>query len=135
MFNSPSETFQLPMSSSFNGDNSGSDSNRQSLRSTVSLSTADFSERIDLPQRRESGTTVPAKTEVPIHLVSTTNQLHKQGGVQQQIPTKLATLKSKDKSSKIKGSQRTDSSGRATDHTNTCCRFRVEPAVTTTKSR
>ncbi|XP_027014138.2 rho guanine nucleotide exchange factor 18 isoform X2 [Tachysurus fulvidraco] len=104
------DTVQLPMSSSFNGDNSGSDSIRQSLRSTVSLSTADFSERIDLPLRRESGTTVPAKTEVPIHLVSTTNQLHKQGGVQQQIPTKLATLKSKDKSSRSKGSQRTDSS-------------------------
>lgn len=104
---------QLPMSTSFNGDilgNSGMDLIRQSLRSTASFSTADFSEKIDMLPRRESGTSVLTKTEVPIHLVSTTNQLHKQGGVQQQIPTKLATLKSKEKSSKIKGSQRTDSS-------------------------
>lgn len=114
------------MSSSFNGDilgNLGMDSilqSRSQLRSTVSLSTADCSERIDVQPRRESGTTVPAKTEVPIHLVSTTNQLHKQGGVQQQIPTKLATLKIKDKSSKSKGSHRTDSSGRVSNPTNTC---------------
>ncbi|XP_058257675.1 rho guanine nucleotide exchange factor 18 isoform X6 [Hemibagrus wyckioides] len=107
------DTAQLPTSSSFNGDilgNSGTDSIRQTLRPTVSLTPADFSERVDMLSRRESATTLPAKTEVPIHLVSTTNQLHKQGGVQQQIPTKLATLKSKDKSSKIKGSLRVDSS-------------------------
>lgn len=114
------------MSSSFNGDilgNSGADSIPQSLcqlRSTVSLSTADYSERIDMPPRRESGTTLPAKTEVPIHLVSTTNQLHKQGGVQQQIPTKLATLKSKDKGGKGKGSHRTDSSGRVSNRMTAC---------------
>lgn len=113
------------MSSSFNGDllgNSGMDSilqSRSQLRSTVSLSTADYSERIDVQPRRESGSTVPTKTEVPIHLVSTTNQLHKQGGVQQQIPTKLATLKSKDKSSKSKGSHRTESSGRVSNPTST----------------
>ncbi|XP_053094117.1 rho guanine nucleotide exchange factor 18 isoform X2 [Pangasianodon hypophthalmus] len=110
------DTSQLTMSSSFNGDilgNSGTDSVPPSLcqlRPTVSLSTADYSDRIDVPPRRESGTAVPAKTEVPIHLVSATNQLHKQGGVQQQIPTKLATLKSKDKSTKSKGSHRTESS-------------------------
>ncbi|KAB5559054.1 hypothetical protein PHYPO_G00024440 [Pangasianodon hypophthalmus] len=110
------DTSQLTMSSSFNGDilgNSGTDSippSLSQLRPTVSLSTADYSDRIDVPPRRESGTAVPAKTEVPIHLVSATNQLHKQGGVQQQIPTKLATLKSKDKSTKSKGSHRTESS-------------------------
>ncbi|XP_053368630.1 rho guanine nucleotide exchange factor 18 [Clarias gariepinus] len=110
------DTAQLPLSSSFNGDilgNSGTDlalQSRSQLRSTVSLSTADYPERTDIPSRREGANTLPAKTEVPIHLVSTTNQQHKQGGVQQQIPTKLATLKSKDKSSKSKGSQRTDSS-------------------------
>lgn len=74
-----------------------------------------------MPSRRESGATLPTKTEVPIHLVSTTNQLHKQGGVQQQIPTKLAMLKSKDKSSKIKGSHRTDSSGTGSIHTTSHC--------------
>nr|XP_015220805.1 PREDICTED: rho guanine nucleotide exchange factor 18-like [Lepisosteus oculatus] len=55
-----------------------------------------------------------AKTEVPIHLISTTNQLHKQAGVQQQIPTKLALSKGKEKGSKGKASHRTDSSA-ATD--------------------
>lgn len=133
MFNSLCNILQLPMSSSFNGDilgNSGTDSITQSLsqlRPTVSSSAADYSERIDTPPRRESGTTLSTKTEVPIHLVSTTNQLHKQGGVQQQIPTKLATLKSKDKSSKSKGSHRTDSTGRVPNHTNTCvCRVKLQ---------
>ncbi|CAB1317064.1 unnamed protein product, partial [Coregonus sp. 'balchen'] len=44
--------------------------------------------------------------EVPIHLISTTNQVvHKPGAVQQQIPTKLAALSSKgNKKSRKKGS-------------------------------
>ncbi|XP_072516058.1 rho guanine nucleotide exchange factor 18 isoform X2 [Salminus brasiliensis] len=110
------ETGQLPVSSSFNGElllgNAAGDSSGppRSIRSSVSLAPADYLERPEVPPRRESSTALPLKTEVPIHLISTTNQLHKQGGVQQQIPTKLAILKSKDKSSKGKGSHRTDSS-------------------------
>ncbi|XP_069042256.1 rho guanine nucleotide exchange factor 18 isoform X1 [Lepisosteus oculatus] len=72
-------------------------------RSSLSVAGADYPERPPL-----------AKTEVPIHLISTTNQLHKQAGVQQQIPTKLALSKGKEKGSKGKASHRTDSSA-ATD--------------------
>uniref|UniRef100_A0A8C4SZF9 Rho/rac guanine nucleotide exchange factor (GEF) 18a n=1 Tax=Erpetoichthys calabaricus TaxID=27687 RepID=A0A8C4SZF9_ERPCA len=75
----------------------------------------DYMERPDIPSRRDSSSgdsrlgQVP-KPEVPIHLVSTTNQLLKQAGVQQQIPTKLAAIsKGKEKGGKGKGSQRTES--------------------------
>ncbi|KAM4604971.1 rho guanine nucleotide exchange factor 18a [Polymixia lowei] len=68
-----------------------------------------------VPPRKESISPQPVKAEVPIHLVSTTNQAHKPGAVQQQIPTKLAALgkgrdKDKEKGPKAKGShQRTHS--------------------------
>ncbi|KAM8764932.1 rho guanine nucleotide exchange factor 18 isoform 2-T2 [Rhynchonycteris naso] len=54
----------------------------------------------------------PAKSDVPIQLLSATNQIQRQAAVQQQIPTKLATFTkgSKDKGGKIRGSQRSDSS-------------------------
>ncbi|XP_035279719.1 rho guanine nucleotide exchange factor 18-like [Anguilla anguilla] len=61
-----------------------------------------------VPPRRESMLNPAPKTELPIHLISATNQ-HKQGGVQQQIPTKLALSKSKEKRDKSKH-QRSDSS-------------------------
>uniref|UniRef100_A0A672QKB8 Rho/Rac guanine nucleotide exchange factor 18 n=1 Tax=Sinocyclocheilus grahami TaxID=75366 RepID=A0A672QKB8_SINGR len=82
------------------------------LRVSLSVSPADYLERPEVHSRRESScSTLLAKTEVPIHLISTTNQLHKQGSVQQQIPTKLAALsKGKEKSGKGKSSHRTDSS-------------------------
>ncbi|KAG2463467.1 ARHGI factor, partial [Polypterus senegalus] len=79
----------------------------------------DYMERPDIPSRRDSSSgdsrlgQVP-KPEVPIHLVSTTNQLLKQAGVQQQIPTKLAAIsKGKEKGGKGKGSQRTESTASA----------------------
>lgn len=64
-----------------------------------------------VPPRKESISPQPVKAELPIHLVSTTNQVQKPAAVQQQIPTKLAALsRGKDKSSKVKGShQRTHS--------------------------
>lgn len=78
-------------------------------RPSLSVAAGDYAET---PPRRESGTAAPVKTEVPIHLISTTNQLHKQGSVQQQIPTKLAALsKGREKGGKSKGSQRSESSG------------------------
>lgn len=54
-----------------------------------------------------------AKSDVPIQLLSATNQIQRQTAVQQQIPTKLAasTKGGKDKSSKSRGSQRWESSG------------------------
>lgn len=70
-----------------------------------------------VPPRKESISPQPVKAELPIHLVSTTNQVQKPAAVQQQIPTKLAALsKGKDKSSKAKGShQRTHSAGTRRD--------------------
>ncbi|XP_029970040.1 rho guanine nucleotide exchange factor 18-like [Salarias fasciatus] len=64
-----------------------------------------------VPPRRESISPQPAKPELPIHLISTTNQVHKPASVQQQIPTKLAALsKGKEKGFKAKAThQRTHS--------------------------
>ncbi|XP_067271766.1 rho guanine nucleotide exchange factor 18-like isoform X2 [Pseudorasbora parva] len=111
------EVGQLSLSSSFNGEllsgGAGEQTHPQKslLRSTLSASPADYPERPEVHSRRESScNTLPAKTEVPIHLISTTNQLHKQGSVQQQIPTKLAALnKGKEKSWKVKSSSRSES--------------------------
>ncbi|XP_077082200.1 rho guanine nucleotide exchange factor 18 isoform X4 [Siphateles boraxobius] len=111
------EVGQLSVSSSFNGEllfgGAGDQTLPQKslLRATLSASPADYPERPEVHSRRESScNTLPAKTEVPIHLISTTNQLHKQGGVQQQIPTKLAALsKGKEKSWKGRSSHRTES--------------------------
>ena len=86
------------------------------VRASQSMAPADYSERPEVMLRREAGSSnLPLKTEVPLHLFSTTNQQHKLVGVQQQIPTKLATFSS---SSKGKGgksgkaSHRTDSMGK-----------------------
>jgi len=54
------------------------------------------------------------KTEVPIQLFSTTNQPHKVGGLQQQIPTKLAAHSKGSKSSR---SHHRSSHQRAGQHT------------------
>lgn len=83
-------------------------------RSSLSVAPADYPERPEVTLRREaSSSTLPLKTEVPLHLFSTTNQLHKPVGVQQQIPTKLAALSSsKGKAGKSsRAPHRSDSSG------------------------
>uniref|UniRef100_A0A8D2ZTK0 Rho/rac guanine nucleotide exchange factor (GEF) 18b n=1 Tax=Scophthalmus maximus TaxID=52904 RepID=A0A8D2ZTK0_SCOMX len=83
------------------------------VRGSLSVAPADYAERPEVMLRREAGSssTLPLKTEVPLHLFSTTNQQHKLVGVQQQIPTKLAAFSSgKGKVGKIgKASHRTDS--------------------------
>ncbi|KAM6216745.1 rho guanine nucleotide exchange factor 18 [Rhynchocyon petersi] len=72
----------------------------------------DYAERPEVARRdsapAESRLT---KGDVPIQLLSTTNQTQRQAAVQQQIPTKLAafTKGSKDKGGKSRGSQRWDS--------------------------
>lgn len=55
----------------------------------------------------------PAKSDVPIQLLSATNQIQRPTAVQQQIPTKLAasTKGGKDKGSKSRASQRWESAG------------------------
>uniref|UniRef100_A0A3P9PSW7 Rho/Rac guanine nucleotide exchange factor 18 n=1 Tax=Poecilia reticulata TaxID=8081 RepID=A0A3P9PSW7_POERE len=117
-----------PMSGSLNGDLisssglSGSTcvsesphSQKPVVRGSLSVAQADYPERPEVLLRRETGSStlpLPLKTEVPLHLFSTTNQQHKPVGVQQQIPTKLAAINSgKGKGSKSgKASHRTDSS-------------------------
>ncbi|KAK1805706.1 hypothetical protein P4O66_001972 [Electrophorus voltai] len=104
--------YELPfsLSSSFNGELAAGLASgepgpqpRALVRSSPSVSAADHPERSEALPRRDM--------EVPIHLISTTNQLHKQAGVQQQIPKKLATDKDKGKAkAKAKVSLRTDSS-------------------------
>uniref|UniRef100_A0A671YX48 Rho/Rac guanine nucleotide exchange factor 18 n=1 Tax=Sparus aurata TaxID=8175 RepID=A0A671YX48_SPAAU len=81
------------------------------VRGSLSVAPADYPERPEVMLRREmSSSTLPLKTEVPLHLFSTTNQLHKPVGVQQQIPTKLAAFSGKGKGGKMgKASHRTDS--------------------------
>ncbi|XP_036377327.1 rho guanine nucleotide exchange factor 18 isoform X1 [Megalops cyprinoides] len=105
-----------PLSTSFNGEllmGSAGDlvlTSKPHVRPSLPIAAGDYLERPEVPPRRESST-LPIKTEVPIHLISTTNQLHKQGSVQQQIPTKLAALsKGKEKGGKGKASHRTESS-------------------------
>lgn len=80
-----------------------------------SVAGLEYLERPDLA-RRDSTTLEnrpSLKNEVPIHLLSATNQIQKPAAVQQQIPTKLATFTkgSKEKGGKSKASHRTDSSG------------------------
>ncbi|XP_075341502.1 rho guanine nucleotide exchange factor 18 isoform X2 [Odontesthes bonariensis] len=84
------------------------------VRASLSVAPADYPERPEVTLRREAGSStllLPLKTEVPLHLFSTTNQQHKLVGVQQQIPTKLAAINSgKGKGGKGgKASHRTDS--------------------------
>lgn len=78
------------------------------VRGSLSVAPADYPERPEVILRRET-----SSSEVPLHLFSTTNQLHKPVGVQQQIPTKLAAFSSgKGKAGKTgKASHRSDSSG------------------------
>nr|XP_057928711.1 rho guanine nucleotide exchange factor 18 isoform X2 [Doryrhamphus excisus] len=82
------------------------------VRGSLSVAPADYPEWPEVALRRDAGSsTLPLKTEVPLHLFSTTNQQHKLVGVQQQIPTKLAALSS-GKGSRVKSgkaSHRTDS--------------------------
>ncbi|KAM4629512.1 rho guanine nucleotide exchange factor 18-like isoform 2-T2 [Polymixia lowei] len=82
------------------------------VRASMSVAPADYMERPEVPLRRDaSSATLPVKTEVPLHLFSTTNQQLKPVGVQQQIPTKLAALsRGREKAGRsLKASHRSDS--------------------------
>lgn len=73
----------------------------------------EFPERSEVARRDSApADSRPAKSDVPIQLLSATNQIQRQTAVQQQIPTKLAasTKGSKDKGGKSRGSQRSESS-------------------------
>ncbi|NWI44528.1 ARHGI factor, partial [Picathartes gymnocephalus] len=106
---------QISHSISFNGE--GVEPSAAGSKSSVRVSLVaglEYLERPDLA-RRDSTTLEnrpSLKNEVPIHLLSATNQIQKPAAVQQQIPTKLATFTkgSKEKGGKNKASHRTDSS-------------------------
>lgn len=113
-----------PLSGSLNGEllsgstgvSDSSLSHKPLARTSLSVAPADYAERPEVTLRREAGSSsLPLKTEVPLHLFSTTNQQHKAVGVQQQIPTKLAAINSgKGKGGKGgKASHRTDSTGKS----------------------
>ncbi|XP_059575615.1 rho guanine nucleotide exchange factor 18 isoform X1 [Alligator mississippiensis] len=106
----------LSHSASFNGEGIEVSVPHLKTSGRASVSGMDYLERPELV-RRDSTTLenrlVPAmKNEVPIHLLSATNQIQKQAAVQQQIPTKLAAFSkgSKEKGGKSKASHRMDSS-------------------------
>ncbi|KAI1883324.1 hypothetical protein AGOR_G00244020 [Albula goreensis] len=68
-----------------------------------------------VPPRRESMVRSAPKTELPIHLVSTTNQLHNPSPIQQQIPTKLALSKGKERRDRSKREHQRSHSGATLD--------------------
>uniref|UniRef100_A0A8C0C6T0 Rho/Rac guanine nucleotide exchange factor 18 n=2 Tax=Balaenoptera musculus TaxID=9771 RepID=A0A8C0C6T0_BALMU len=94
---------------SFNGE--GLEGPRVSL--LLSGAGPEYAERPEVT-RRDSALAEgrPAKSDVPIQLLSATNQIQRQAAVQQQIPTKLAasTKGGKDKGGKSRGSHRSESS-------------------------
>ncbi|NXN02099.1 ARHGI factor, partial [Sylvia borin] len=110
-----SQSQMISHSMSFNGE--GVEASAAGSKSSVRVSSVaglEYLERPDLA-RRDSTTLEnrpSLKNEVPIHLLSATNQIQKPAAVQQQIPTKLATFTkgSKEKGGKSKASHRTDSS-------------------------
>lgn len=73
----------------------------------------EYAERPEVARRDSALADRPAKSDVPIQLLSATNQIQRQTAVQQQIPTKLAafTKGGKDKGGKSRGSQRWESAG------------------------
>ncbi|XP_057256292.1 rho guanine nucleotide exchange factor 18 isoform X4 [Pezoporus wallicus] len=106
----------LSHSVSFNGEGVEPSAPPFKTSVRVSVSGMDYLERPDLVRRDsttlENRPVLALKNEVPIHLLSATNQIQKPAAVQQQIPTKLATFTkgSKEKGGKSKASHRTDSS-------------------------
>ncbi|XP_028282780.1 rho guanine nucleotide exchange factor 18a isoform X2 [Parambassis ranga] len=107
-YDDPAQSWSLQSYPSFRGSTVNGGAN-------LTLSPHAASEPLEIPPkvppRKESISPQPAKPEMPVHLISTTNQVHKPAAVQQQIPTKLASLsKGKEKGVKAKGShQRTQS--------------------------
>ncbi|XP_074545627.1 rho guanine nucleotide exchange factor 18a [Halichoeres trimaculatus] len=105
-YDDPSQHWALSSYQSFRGsivNGGGSYIPPQKLQVPTSSDSKEIPPKV--PPRRESISPLPAKPELPIHLISTTNQVHKPAALQQQIPTKLATLsKGKEKGFKTKSS-------------------------------
>nr|XP_023420229.1 rho guanine nucleotide exchange factor 18 isoform X2 [Cavia porcellus] len=115
----PPEALPEAQPPSFNGEGlegSSAQAKAPGPRVTLVKSSAglEFVERPEVVRRDSAPAEAQsAKSEVPIQLLSATNQIQKQAAVQQQMPTKLAasTKGGKDKGGKSRGSQRWESSG------------------------
>uniref|UniRef100_A0A8C9BPT0 Rho/Rac guanine nucleotide exchange factor 18 n=1 Tax=Phocoena sinus TaxID=42100 RepID=A0A8C9BPT0_PHOSS len=86
---------------------------RPRVSSLLSGAGPEYAERPEVTRRDSTPAEGrPAKSDVPIQLLSATNQIQRQAAVQQQIPTKLAasTKGGKDKGGKSRGSHRSESS-------------------------
>ncbi|KAJ7308408.1 hypothetical protein JRQ81_008952 [Phrynocephalus forsythii] len=115
------EAHALSHSASFNGEAPEGGPPALKPCGRASVSGADYLERAEAG-RRDSAALEPGarpslglKNEVPIHLLSATNQIQKPAAVQQQIPTKLAAFTKGSKERGAKGakgaaSHRADSS-------------------------
>ncbi|XP_075060780.1 rho guanine nucleotide exchange factor 18 [Mixophyes fleayi] len=113
-------TLGVTHSESFNGEGTSQLVMKPTAKSSASVSAADYLDRPEVTRRDSSATDLrPAmKNDVPIHLLSATNQLQKQALLtKQQIPTKLAALtkSGKEKTGRGKASHRTESSA-SMDH-------------------
>ncbi|XP_063772399.1 rho guanine nucleotide exchange factor 18 isoform X2 [Pseudophryne corroboree] len=113
-------TLGVAHSESFNGEGTSQLVMKPSAKSSASVSTADYLERPEVTRRDSSSTDIRPtfKNDVPIHLLSATNQIQKQALLtKQQIPTKLAALtkSGREKTGRGKASHRTDSSA-SMDH-------------------
>ncbi|XP_074156491.1 rho guanine nucleotide exchange factor 18 isoform X3 [Sminthopsis crassicaudata] len=109
------EGHALSTSSSFNGEGleGAVQLAKPLVRTSTLLCSSDYVERPEVVRRDSTAAEGRlVKSDVPIQLLSATNQIQKQAAVQQQIPTKLAVLTkgSKEKGGKSKASQRSDSS-------------------------
>uniref|UniRef100_A0A8C0HES9 Rho/Rac guanine nucleotide exchange factor 18 n=1 Tax=Chelonoidis abingdonii TaxID=106734 RepID=A0A8C0HES9_CHEAB len=116
----------LNHSVSFNGEGIEGSVPHLKPSGRASVLGVDYVERPELVRRDstilENRPVLAMKNEVPIHLLSATNQIQKQAAVQQQIPTKLATFtKGSKEKGKSKASHRTDSSGECTKHISELC--------------
>ncbi|XP_066430298.1 rho guanine nucleotide exchange factor 18 [Eleutherodactylus coqui] len=113
-------TLGLTHSASFNGEGmqnlegAGQLVIKPTAKSSASVSSADYLERPEVTRRDSNSMEIrpTLKNDVPIHLISATNQIQKPSLLtKQQIPTKLATLtKSGGRSTRGKASHRTESS-------------------------
>ncbi|XP_071347867.1 rho guanine nucleotide exchange factor 18a [Trachinotus anak] len=108
-YDDPAQCWNLSSYQSFRGSIVNGGVNQISIPKPTTSNLMEVPPKV--PPRKESISPQPVKPDLPLHLISTTNQVHKPPIVQQQIPTKLATLpKGKEKGFKTKGShQRTHS--------------------------
>ncbi|KAM9719246.1 rho guanine nucleotide exchange factor 18a isoform 1-T2 [Menidia menidia] len=109
-YDDPTQFRSLPTHPSFRGSilNGGGTATVSPKTLTLPFSSSNALEiPPKVPPRRESISPRSSRSELPIHLISTTNQVQKPAAVHQKIPTKLATApKGKEKSFRGKRSHR-----------------------------